>query len=319
MLRQLLLITLLLTSTGLVQANDALDILRKSVESERVIKYRGERMTEFPDTKHAPVIELVIRDGIRFRSTIKEPEKLKGLLVIDDGRRLYVIKPGVDTATPQPSRQAELTRMTTGLLMLISQGRTKADVMGTDVVAGHNCNIIQLVTNGMLTHRLWVDVDSNITLKQAEYQFDGKTRFIQSFTRFKSPVRISGTEFKLPANIKLNEVPKMPSPQYFTTVNEAKKAVDFIIRSPKSIPAGFRLVGVRVNPFLGRVFVSQHFTNNQFDITIFQTKALPGSGLNGFKPTPQHRWMSWQQDGIEFGILGNVPYTVMQQFQSVMK
>ena len=248
-----------------------------------------------------------------------QPEKLKGLLVIDDGRRLYVLKPGKNTANPAPSRQAELSRMTAGLLEFIRRGITKADVTGTEVVAGRTCKVIQLVTNGMLTHRLWIDEASNVTLKQAEYQFGGKTRFIQSFTRFKSPVKVPGSSFKLPANIKVNEAPAMPASQYYPTVKEAQKTVDFIIRSPRNLPSGYRLVGVRVNPFMGRVFVSQHFTNNQFDVTVFQTKAMRGSGLNKFKPTPQHQWISWEQDGIEFGILGMVPYPVMQQFQRVMK
>ncbi len=319
MFRRVLAVSLLLCCCGLVHADDALDILRQTAESEQSIKFRGERRTEFPDTNHAAVVEIVIRDGMRIRSTIVQPEKLKGLLVIDDGQRLYVLKPGEATATPAPSRQAELSRMTAALLRFIRQGITKAEVTGTEVVAGRSCKIIQLVTNGMLTHRLWIDEDSYVTLKQAEYQFGGKPRFIQSFTRFKSPVKIPGSTFKLPASIKLNETPVVTAPQYYPTVKEAQKTVDFIIRSPKNLPPGYRLVGVRVNPFMGRVFVSQHFTNNQFNITVFQTKAMRGSGLNKFKPTPQHQWMSWQQDGIEFGILGMVPYQVMQQFERVMK
>ncbi|MHB1463268.1 MAG: LolA family protein [Armatimonadota bacterium] len=318
-MRRILLVSLLLCSYALVHADDALDILRQTVDTEQNIKYRGERKTEFPDTKHAPVVEIVIRDGMRIRSTIVQPERLKGLLVIDDGQRLYVLKPGEDSTTPAPSRQAELSRMTAGLLKFIRQGITKAEVTGTEVVAGRTCKIIQLVTNGMLTHRLWIDEASNVTLKQAEYQFGGKPRFIQSFTRFKSPVKIPGSTFKLPANIKVNEAFVMPAPQYYATVKEAQKTVDFIIRSPKSLPTGYRLVGVRINPFMGRVFVSQHFTNNQYDVTVFQTKVMRGSGLNKFKPTPQHQWISWQQDGIEFGILGMVPYQVMQQFERVMK
>ena len=43
MLRRGLVIALLLCSSALVYADDALDILKQSVESEQNIKYRGER------------------------------------------------------------------------------------------------------------------------------------------------------------------------------------------------------------------------------------------------------------------------------------
>lgn len=319
MLRRIAIISALLVVGSLAHADDALDLLRLTVKAEQNISFRGERITVFPASGHAPVSELVVRDGTRFRSMVQQPMQLKGLLVIDDGRQLMVVKPGATTATVQPSRQGELARMTRNLVKSVSEGHMQAQITGTEKVAGRQCSVVQLQSFGYVSHRLWIDSETKIPLKQAEYQGYGVPRYVQSFIWIVSPTQVSVFTFALPPNVKVKNERSNQSSNYFSTVREAQTIVDFIIQTPKRLPAGYRLVGVRVRPFMGRVFVSQHFSNNQVNITLFQTTMKSGSGLNGFRPYDQHRWLSWKKNGLEFGILGNMPEPIMNQIYRAMQ
>ena len=131
MSRIFMLIIALISLHSAVFADDALALLRQSVTAEKSITYRGERVTTFPGSKFERILEYVARDGKRFRSEIRQPEMLRGQIIIDDGSRMFVLKKGEKSASVRPSMQGELQSMTKGLLYAISKGVMDAHITGT--------------------------------------------------------------------------------------------------------------------------------------------------------------------------------------------
>ncbi|MEJ5171275.1 MAG: hypothetical protein WHU10_09825, partial [Fimbriimonadales bacterium] len=87
------------------QGQPAEPLLRRDLEAVRNARYAGERTVEFRRGLETKVhSELVFKDGPRYRIEYPPGSPLAGQVVIEDGRRRYVVRPGEDAIEEGPAR-----------------------------------------------------------------------------------------------------------------------------------------------------------------------------------------------------------------------
>lgn len=166
-------------------------------------------------------------------------------------------------------------------------------LIGSEKVAGRDAYLIRAVSKreGDVTHRIWVDKGSYLTLRTQTETVGGRVVSLSRFTSIEiNPHDISPAAFAVTGKVKGASKPAR---------------VDFRVEKPSYLPKGYRLVGLASVSANRHCCAHLHFSNGANTISLFERRtdvASPAPRVPEKLPTI----VTWTRDGILFTLIGEL-------------
>lgn len=278
------------------------------------------------------------------RYLVKELEgPQKGLITANDGQRKWQLRPDqkelhVFPAFPDPYRFVfELGKEVEGV-----KNALKTEIIGEETITGRNASVMEISPQGGVPYKLWIDKETKLPLqKQSGMQNALQYRAAYVEIDFMDEIPAELMAYSLPDGYK--EVDTKPE-QVVANGEEAEGLLDFTPRTPQTIPEGYSGDMIGVEP-LDKV-LKLYFTSKEEGkkVVILERKAdgefkpAPGAilgkvgnstaevqtplkesqGILGgggpYAGTTTVNSIRWQQDGLEYAVLGEVPPEELNKF-----
>ncbi|WP_040206008.1 LolA family protein [Neobacillus jeddahensis] len=267
----------------------------------------------------------------------------KDVITVNNGQKKWQIQPTnkqvqVFSAFPDAYRFIfELGNEIKGVKAALS---TK--VVGDDTVAGRKATIVEVTPKGGSPYRIWIDRETKLPLqKQTAMQNAIQYRITYTKMDFSKKIPDELISYHVPEGFKV--IDTNPE-QVVTDLNEAKAAVGFTPKTAKAIPAGYFLKQITVIP-QQKIVKMYYQTKDKAQTIIF----VQGKAVAKFTPAPTAilgkinqnnveiqspitedagvlgggslyagisnvSSIRWQQDGVEFAIVGNASLEELVSF-----
>ncbi|MCX7799333.1 MAG: hypothetical protein N2109_03215 [Fimbriimonadales bacterium] len=287
-----------LAGLGWTRPEEARPLADRVVRSLWTARYSGERTVELlrglQRVRHS---EIVHKDGAKTRVEYLAGSPLEGTVVVEDGRRRYVVRPSGEGIEEGPARGDDAARRLAA--MLSDRERFALRIRNGEIVAGLPSRVLEVVDRrGILAQRLWVHPPSGVVLKRELFGPAGR--------------RLGGFEFR---RIELNprfepglfDPPGLPAAR--APVLERLRALS---REAGFLPAhlsprgGFRLDAVMVRRIAGRRVLVQVYRGREGLVTLYQLES-PGERLEALQPDPGLSFHAWERSGRSFVLIGEPP------------
>ncbi|MFN3683044.1 MAG: LolA family protein [Fimbriimonadaceae bacterium] len=281
------------------QAGPSDPLLRRVLEAAGKARYAGERTVEYRRGLDRLVqTELVFKDGPRYRIEYLPGSPLAGQVVIENGRRRWVVRPGEEAIDEGPARGDDaLARLR---LQLADRRGFTTTVEDGEPVAGLPTRRVEVADKrGIVVQRLWVHPPTGIVLRREIFGPAGGKLGSFEFRRIDLQPRFSADDFEPPGRPEARRGP-------IARLRELARAEGFL---PAHLPpgTGFVLDSVEVRPLLGRRVLMQVYRGGGRVLTLYQLPPMvrPGplqlarrAGLNSY---------SWQLEGRSFVLVSGLP------------
>jgi negative regulator of sigma E activity len=289
--------------TAFAQQMDGLTVLRNMLHAESNASYTAHQVTVL---SRAASEQDVVRNGYKgMRVEYTAPPSLRGEIMVDDGTSIRHLVPGQRLLVQRASRLAGLRALTAQLGRTLRQGNLQVDLLGRDTVAGRPTYIIEVrpgLRRPAPIRRFWVDSDKWVKLKTVEIARNGTETSTSYYTKIDFPRRLPHGAFMLdvPSDFRAVDRPRLGG---LLKLVEIRGQVDFQVRKPSYLPAGFKLLGGRVIPFRRGEMVALRYTDGVASFSLFQARA---SSIRGI-PRPNTSLYTWRQGEMVFTLVGSIP------------
>lgn len=281
------------------QGEPADPLLRRVLEAGRKARYAGERTVEYRRGLERRVqAELVLKDGPRYRIEYLPGSPLAGQVVIEDGLRRWVVRPGEAAIEEGPARGDDsLARLR---LQLADRRRFVTTIGDGEPIAGLPTRRVEVADRrGIVVQRIWVHAATGIILKREIFGPAGGKLGAFEFRRIDLQPRFAPDDFEAPGKPEARRDP-------FLRLRELARAEGFL---PAHLPpgTGFVLDSVEVRPLLGRRVLMQVYHGGGRVVTLYQLPLLGRSGPLRIARKAGLNSYSWQRDGRSFVLVSGLP------------
>jgi outer membrane lipoprotein-sorting protein len=302
----------LLLLAGPLLAEDAREILIRSLQRERGATYAGRQTTVVTDGGHTRRTEQVVkRRGGKLRIEYLAPDRLKGELVVDDGRQFRHYVPTLRVMEEGRSRARRAMDRHHEQIKSLREGSTEVSYRGEETVLGRKVDVIAVQPSkpDRPSRVLWLDRETGVPLRVEEKRRSGRT----SVTRFEqidfSPI-LGEAEFRLPVPQGTSVVPSsMGRP---ISKRRAERLAQRWGGLPAfTPPAGYELTSTHQLSFRGRPVVGLRYTKGRDALSVF----VSGGGGEPFAAPVQSRLNVVQRPvgGMLVTLVGSLPADELQQ------
>ncbi len=262
---------------------------------------------------------------------IKELEgTTQGLVTVNNGEQKWQIRPE-EAAIYLFSAFPDDYRFTFELGSEVDDV-TKAktvNLMGTETISGRNTTKLQIIPDGGAAYYLWIDNETDLPLqKVSAMQNSIQIQVTYTFIEFMDSIPEKLLVYELPEGYK--EVVTNQE-QIVASVEEAEDVVGFIPQLPKQLAKGYTLDKVAVEE--ADSVVKFYYVTKDKAETILLTQAKIKGKLEleatailgsvnhnkaGIITIEPNRSIHWQEEGLEYVLLGDVPIEQLADFAENM-
>lgn len=266
----------------------------------------------------ATVVRVTHGAGDRKRQEIVEPLKLKGDLIVDNGKTLWHFSPRTHRIDLSPTRQWG-ERISERLRLLTRNYRLK--LKGRDAVAGRPVHVVDLVSNhpNRGWQRLWLDQDHAVPLRVERHAPNGRLLERTEFREIDFPERLDPGEFhmELPNNAAVTTSVKLLASG--RTLSEVRDQIPFEVRLPGFVPPGFEVLDLHLFESRGVKSLHWRLTDGLTTLSLFLTEREhhpepPGARVVELVPgnrgllleQPDRRMLCWSDSALGYVIVGEL-------------
>lgn len=197
---------------------------------------------------------------------------LAGVVVVDDESHTYTWKTG--SSSVETTETPTLSRQQRPALLLRNYSPS---LHGQDYVGGRLCHIIELTPKKRGPFkRLWIDKSTYIALRIEDLDAMGRLTSSSAFSNVKYVGSLPASLLRPPTKAKARSEP--------SNLSSLSKRLGFRARTPRYVPAGYVLLGCRLNKCAcecGHESAQLVYTNGVDTISVFQAARPQNCGMSG--------------------------------------
>lgn len=199
--------------------------------------------------------------------------------------------------------------------------------VGKDVIAGREAVVLEITPDGGEPYRLWIDKETDLPLqRQSAMQNALQIKVTYTQIEFLDSIPEELLTYRLPEGYE--EVETDPE-QVLSSIEEAESLAGFLPSIPKEIPGGYSLVQISSQSSARNIKLTYKSAGNTVvileAIAASEFKADPTAVIgaaNGnaaeimknYRGQAETSSIRWQQQGMEYTILGNIPVEELSVF-----
>ncbi len=299
---------------------NAKELLRQMLKAENTLALSGEQTTTLSrNGKEITTQQRVLRNGSRaLRVDYTQPARFAGEQIVDNGSLYRHYVPSTNTLEVGPSRLVRLRGRVPQVMERIRRGALQVQMQGSEVVAGHACEIVQVKpqpSDPAPWRRFWIDTTNGAQLRIEQYDRDGQRVSVSSYTSVVYNPVLDRQSFRAPATppsvrvIALDPAPPLP------TVAQAQAQAGFDVREPAALPPGFRFQSASVADFRGRKLVTLRYVNGLTTVSLFETPQarMPKNSAMPLVAHPRRNVAQTFQAGLRVILVGNLAPEEMER------
>lgn len=285
--------------------------------------YRGKLVTSD--------VKILHKQPRKFRMEYASPP-LRGVVIGNDGECMWRYDPELERLSI--SSEAPSCLNPTGRLDLLLHNY-RIEKVGEEEVAGRRAYslVVKAKSSGDVKKRLWVDAKTYVVLRREDYDSRGR---LQSATRFNTIQYVDDlpdSQFEAPTD-KYRVVSRQALGETMSSA-ELSKALGFAVRTPRYVPAGYKLEGYKLYKCpceCGHESAYTRYVNGLDSISIFESSVQSGCAREGrCHPPDAHRetcevrdadhgrLASFDWKGRSFVILADVSSRELREIASSLK
>lgn len=257
----------------------------------------------------------VLRNGTRaFRLEYAQPSNLAGELIIDDGHTFWHYAPTTKKLEEGASRINRLRGRVPRVMKQIKEGSLTAQYLGQDVVAGRNCDVVEVASRDLTQaprRRFWIDPTNGAQLRIDEFGANGQLLSSSYYTSVSYNPPLGADAFRPPpgAHPVMPEAGSVP-----LTLPQAQAQAGFTIQQPTYLPAGFHFQAASVSDFRRKKLVALRYVNGLNVLSLFETSLGPRAAAQPPQITrPRPGVLNLVQNGLRFILVGNLTPNEMEK------
>lgn len=266
----ILTLLMVLSSGAFCKEMDANQIIAKWNQAERTAKYIANEVTILQGYGGLKSREIVYHDGINgSRIEYTYPPKMKGTVIVDDGKQCVYYSPSEKRMTVGPSRLAMMKKYNSKKAS--SADHISAQLRGKGNVAGRSAYIVEsrFKFNPHKYGKVWIDDEKWVRLKSQEIASNGRVLSSSYYTSIRFVDSIPSSKFTIRRKPGI-KVEQMRNP-WLMPLERAKTLVDFKVVEPSYVPNGYKQIGSMVVPFRQGRILGIRYSNGANGFTIFES------------------------------------------------
>jgi outer membrane lipoprotein-sorting protein len=259
-----------------VRAEDAREILIRSLKREREASYAAVQTTTVTTGSRTRRTEQVVkRLPGKLRIEYREPARLKGGLVVDDGATFRRYIPSLKVVEEGTSRLGRARRRLEQQIREIREGKAEVTLVGEETLLGRKVSVVTVNPEkpDRPTRTLWLDRATGVPLRVVEKSRSGRTS-VTTFERIEFKPVLGSAEFQLPIPANVTVVParlgRPISPRHAEQIARRRWGD---LPTPAALPEGFALTSAHQLSFRGRTVIALRYTRGREDLTLFASDA----------------------------------------------
>ena len=299
----------------------ARDLLRRMLQAENSLALSGDQVTlVVQNGLDISSEQQVQRNGAHsMRLDYLRPARLAGEQIIDNGRFYCHLIPAKDTLELSPSRIQTLQIRVPEVIQQIRSGRLIAQQVGQEIVAGHNCTILQVMARSSTPvpyRKFWIDPTNGAQLRIEQYGVQGQLQSASYYTQVTyNPVFDKGA-FRLPRSGGKVVTNGFAAPSL--TLSQVQTQAGFTVQVPSTLPEGFRYQGGSVTDKRDYRVAELRYFNGANSLSVFETPDKPGSEPSKAEH-PRHGVLFGRQAGLKVVIIANLGNAALESVLNSLK
>lgn len=251
--------------------------------------------------------QLIQRDGTRaLRLQYLRPARLAGEQIVDNGRFYAHLISTQDTLEIGPSRIRTLRARVPQVIQQVRSGRLTAQRIGRETVAGHLCEIVQVMarsTDPVPMQKFWIDPTNGAQLRIEQYDASGQLRSASYYTQVTYTPAFDKAAFRLPRSGGKVTVSGFAAPSL--TLDQVCAQAGFPVQVPATLPDGYRFQGASVSERRSAQVVEIRYVNGANGLSLFESP--DSSGRPAANPQhPRRGVLFGRQSGLKIVIIANL-------------
>lgn len=264
------------------------------------------------------VVRVVHGPGDLKRQEIVAPLRLKGDLIVDNGKTLWHFSPRTQKVDLSPTRQ--WGERTSERLRLLTQNY-RMKVLGRERVAGRAVHIVELQSAhaNRGSQRLWLDQVHAVPLRMERRSAKGRLLERNEFREIVFPDRVDPAHFllELPPNVAVTTSVRFLASG--RTLADLRDQLPFSVRLPAYLPGGFEVLDLHLFESKGVKSLHWRLSDGLSTLSLFLTdKAhhpeLPASRAIDLAPGrkahlvehPGRRTLCWMDARLGYAMVGEL-------------
>lgn len=241
-------------------------LLRRMLQAERGMTVAGTQITTVQrGTKEATSEQRVLRDGDRrLRQEYKNPPRLAGETVVDDGAHFWRHNPRANTLASGPSRLPRQRRRWAQILGQLGRGGLNVRQGGHALIAGRDCIAVEVGPRPGPRRVFWIDPKTGAQLASEQFDAAGARQSASRFTEVTLNAPLDPRAFDAPRT----------RPDVQRVAGDLPQAqAGFSPIPPAYLPPGFAFQSSNVERFQGRAMIALRYASGPNVLSLFETPA----------------------------------------------
>ncbi|MNK87404.1 Sigma-E factor regulatory protein RseB precursor [compost metagenome] len=264
------------------------------------------------------VVKVVHGAGDRRRQEILAPMRMKGDLIVDNGKTLWHFSPRTQKVDLSPTRQWG-DRVADRIRLLTQNYRM--NVLGREKVAGRAVHVVELLpTHGSRSsQRLWLDQMHAVPLRLERLSPQGKLLERTEFRDIDFLDQVDPELFllELPQNVAVTTSVRLLAAG--RTLGDLGDQVPFAVKLPSYLPRGFEGMDVQLFESKGVKSLHWRLSDGLTTLSLFMTgkdhqPVMPSSRTIDLAPKqkahllehPGRRTLCWTADRVSYAMVGDL-------------
>lgn len=286
-------------------------LLRRMLQAERGMTVAGTQITTVQrGTKEATSEQRVLRDGDRrLRQEYKNPPRLAGETVVDDGAHFWRHNPRANTLASGPSRLPRQRRRWAQILGQLGRGGLNVRQGGHATVAGRDCIAVEVGPRPGPRRVFWIDPKTGAQLASEQFDASGARQSASRFTEVTLNAPLDPRAFDAPRTRPDVRIVAPASPD-----GQLPQA-GFSPVPPTYLPPGFAFQSSNVERFQGRTVIALRYASGPAVLSLFETPA-PQSGpgaLRVLRPRDGSTVVMGHRAGLRVVLVGSLSVEEMRK------
>ncbi|MDR5709793.1 MAG: sigma-E factor regulatory protein RseB domain-containing protein [Armatimonadota bacterium] len=306
------------------RVDSPLTILRLALSAPQTVNYEGTKVLAVHRGGRVESVTLLEmhRRLYAYRMEYLSPERVAGRIFVDTGQETWHYEPSVHLVVRGPS----LGRPGPQELEALAD-RYRVRLLGITQVVARPAYLLEVVPRDQGVHRrVWVDRATGLILAWQESDPERGVFFASSFTRISIVADLPPALFRFRPPARARVVDLRSDGFRAARLSELAAHVGFLPVVPAEVPAGFRYRGAGTVRLGGVQAVVLRYGDGATTVSLFQVPAgrmkfppvgfpLRRGGLEArLYAFGAFRVLMWEQAGLRFTAVGNVPSAVLLAF-----
>jgi outer membrane lipoprotein-sorting protein len=263
----------LLLAAAPARAQDAREALIRSIEQESRVNYAGLQTTVVTDRGKTRTAQQVVkrRAPDKLRIEYQAPARLRGELVVDDGKRLRHYVPSLRVVEEGPSQVRKSLDRQQKRIQSLRAGKTTVALVGEDTLLGRRVTVVTVspAKPDRPSRTLWLDGATGVALR-IEDRFPGGRTSVTSFVQISFDPILGPAEFELPIPQGVTVVPaSMGRPIPVRRAEQTAARLWGGMPEPTFLPPGFALTSAHQLRFHKQPVIAVRYTRGREELSLF--------------------------------------------------